>query len=87
MTATLKLTQMLAEAVNTDITQTVSGSTVAEVLDDLFAQQPGLRGHIVDEAGAVRPHVALFVNRTQAELGTAIPEDAEVYVLHAVSGG
>jgi len=87
MTASLRLTQMLAETANTQVTRRVAGSTVAEVLGDLFAGDPGLRGHILDETGAIRPHVAVFVNGTQARLDTPVPENADVYVLHAVSGG
>lgn len=87
MSAALRLTQMLAEAVGVDVTQNVSGSTVAEVLDDLFANQPGLRGHIVDETGAIRPHVAVFVDDNRAGLDADVPHNATVHVLHAVSGG
>jgi hypothetical protein len=78
---------MLAETAGGEVTQTVTGSTIADVLDDLFAQHPGLRGHIVDETGAIRPHVALFVNGARGGLDTPVPENGAVYVLHAVSGG
>ena len=87
MSATLRLSQMLAEAVGADATQVVSGSTVAGVLDDLFTNRPGLRGHVVDETGAIRPHVAVFVNGDRAALDAEVPDNADVYVLHAVSGG
>ncbi len=87
MTANLKITQMLAQTANTGATHRVSGSSVTEVLGDLFAAEPGLRGHILDETDAIRPHVAVFVNGTQAKLDTPVPENADVYVLHAVSGG
>ena len=87
MSATLRLTQMLAQAVGANATQVVAGSTVADVLEGLFANLPGLRGHIVDETGAIRPHVAVFVNGDRAALDTDVPDNADVYVLHAVSGG
>lgn len=87
MTATLKLSQMLADLVGADLTSRVSGSTVGEALGDLFAGRPILRGHLLDEIGEIRPHVAVFVNGTQAGLDTPVPENATVYVLHAVSGG
>jgi len=87
VSATLRLTQMLAETAGTFVNQSVTGSTVSDVLEDLFARHPGLRGHIVDETGSVRPHVALFVDGTRARLDTAVPENAELHVLHAVSGG
>lgn len=78
---------MLADLVGADLTTRVSGATVGEALDDLFSGRPILRGHLLDEAGEIRPHVAVFVNGTQARLDTSVPEHATVHVLHAVSGG
>jgi molybdopterin synthase sulfur carrier subunit len=87
VTATLQLTQMLASMVGAEVTRTVTGSTVAAALESLFAEQPILRTHILDESGAIRPHVAVFVDGTQAGLDAPVPDGAKVYVLHAVSGG
>lgn len=87
MTAGIKLPRMLWEAVHTDPVHEVEGATVAEALDDLFARVPGLRGHIVDETGVVRPHVSVFVNRLQADLDTPVGDGSELRILHAVSGG
>ncbi|WP_237053604.1 MoaD/ThiS family protein [Marilutibacter chinensis] len=66
------------------------GSTLREVLDDVFAHHPGLRGYVLDEQGAVRHHVALFVDG-QAVRGKALDHPmsarAELYVMQALSGG
>ena len=43
----------------------VGGSTVGEVLDAYFADRPAARSYVLDEAGAVRPHVAVFHNSDQ----------------------
>lgn len=87
MTASIKLPRMLAETVKTGNVHTVKGSTLAGALEDLFSQVPGLRNHIVDETGAIRPHVSLFVDGKQAGLQTFVDDDADIRVLHAVSGG
>jgi molybdopterin synthase sulfur carrier subunit len=87
MTASIKLPRMLAETVKTEMVYKVEGVTLAGALDDLFAQAPGLRHHIVDERGAIRPHVSLFVDGAQADLETTINDGADIRVLHAVSGG
>lgn len=87
MTASIKLPRMLSETVNTEPLHDVEGSTVAEALDDLFARLPGLRGHIVEETGAVRPHVSVFVDGDQADMSTQVREGSELRILHAVSGG
>ena len=46
----------------------VEGATVGEVLDAVFADQPTLRGYVLDDQGALRRHVAVYVN------GAALPE-------------
>lgn len=87
MTATLKLPAVLADAVDAGRTHEVSGRDVAAVLGELFGNEPGLRNHVVDERGAVRPHVAIFVDGRQADLATTVGEDAEIWIIQAVSGG
>jgi molybdopterin converting factor small subunit len=87
MTATIKLPRMLWETVNTEPVHDVEGATVAETLDDLFARVPGLRGHIVEETGAVRPHVSIFVDGVQSDLDTRVGDGSDLRILHAVSGG
>lgn len=87
MRASIKLPRMLWETVNTEPAHEVEGATVAEALDDLFVRVPGLRGHIVEETGVVRPHVSIFVDGHQADLDTRVGDGSELRVLHAVSGG
>lgn len=78
---------MLADAANTDLHHQVAGGTVGEALGALFQKKPGLRNHILDESGSVRPHVSLFVDGVQADLSESVGESSELRVLHAVSGG
>ncbi len=69
----------------------VAGATVGEVLDGVFALHPNLRGYVVDEHGAVRHHVAIFVDGDaigdKRNLVQSLGERAEVYVIQALSGG
>ena len=69
----------------------VPGHTVADVLTVLFARHPRLRDRIVDERGAVRPHVNLFVDRESIRhtggLETPAHDGATLSVIAAVSGG
>jgi molybdopterin converting factor small subunit len=78
---------MLSEAANTPIRQEVEGGTVEQALGDLFSREPGLRVHVLDEAGLIRPHVSVFVDGIHADLATRVAEDSEIRILHAVSGG
>lgn len=67
------------------------GTTVREVLDAVFAQNPRARGYVVDEHGAVRKHMIIFVNGTmigdRVTLSDPVESNAEIYVMQALSGG
>ena len=69
----------------------VTGTTVRDALGQVFADNPRLRGYVLDERGAVRRHVIIFVNDTpvndRATLTDVIGADAEIFVLQALSGG
>jgi molybdopterin converting factor small subunit len=65
----------------------VAGKTVRQVLDAVFRDNPRLRGYVLDDQGRVRHHVVLFVDGERADLGDAVTEANEVYVLQALSGG
>ena len=64
-----------------------SGTTVAEVIDDLDAQVPGIRNRIVDAGPMIRTHINVFVAGQRATLESAVPSGADVHVIPAVSGG
>ena len=70
---------------------TVTGTTVREVLDALFAEYPTLRGYATDERGALRHHVVAFVDgvavRDKQHLGEPVAAGGEVYLFQALSGG
>lgn len=62
--------------------------TLADALAELDARFPGLRFRIVDEQGAIRPHIKIFVDGELArDLGTAARPEAELMIVGALSGG
>ena len=64
------------------------GATLAELLADLDRRYPGIRFRMIDEQGAVRPHIRLFVNRSlERSIDAAIQPGDEVLVVAALSGG
>ena len=68
-----------------------SGSTIAELIDDLETRHAGLRERLVDDAGGVRRFVNIYVNdediRFTGGLGTTVAEGDTVVILPAVAGG
>lgn len=69
----------------------VSGSTVGEALDAVFAQNPRARDYVLDERGALRKHMAVFVGgspiRDRENLTDPVPPGSEIHVIQALSGG
>ncbi|MBI4576999.1 MAG: MoaD/ThiS family protein [Planctomycetes bacterium] len=69
----------------------VPAATVAEVIAALDRGRPGLATYIVDERGALRPHVHIFIGgrrvRDRAALTDPVGAEDEVHVVQALSGG
>ena len=68
-----------------------SGATVREALDRVFASNPRARAYVLDDQGALRRHMAIFVDgaliRDRARLSDAIGKDSAIHVFQALSGG
>jgi sulfur-carrier protein len=64
------------------------GRSLSELLADLDRRYPGLRFRVVDEQGALRPHMRVFVNGAQVrELSLELSPGDEVQFIQALSGG
>lgn len=68
--------------------EVAAAATLAEALNTLDARFPGLRFRIVDEQGAIRPHIKLFVDGVLARnLSLPMAAVAELMIVGALSGG
>ncbi len=69
----------------------ISGTTVRQTVDALCEQYPRLRGYLLDDQGALRQHVAAFVNghvvRDKTTLAQPVGDDDELSLFQALSGG
>jgi molybdopterin converting factor small subunit len=67
------------------------GDTLAAVLEDLDANYSGIKGRILDEAGALRRFVNVYVGNDDVrfldDLATATPDGTQISVIPAVAGG
>ena len=67
------------------------GSTLAEVLDSLESSYPGLKARVLDDSGALRRFVNVYVGdddvRFVGGLEAAVPDGAKVSIIPAVAGG
>ena len=69
----------------------VDGGTVAEVLDALEGSHPGFKERILDDDGALRRFVNVFVSDDDVRfldgLGTPVPDGETLSIVPAVAGG
>ncbi len=69
----------------------VRGGTVREVLEAVFVENEKARSYLLDDQGGLRRHMIIFVDgraiRDRETLSDAVPENGEVYVMQALSGG
>jgi MoaD family protein len=90
MTVTVKIPTQLRAATGGEAEVEVSGETVGEALDAVFATHSELRDRITED-GSLRRFVNVYVSgediRFQQGLETGINEGDEVTILPAVAGG
>lgn len=65
----------------------LDGATVGEVLQALEREHPDVKGWILDEHGAIREHINVFVNKDYGREDTAVGAQDRLHVLPAISGG
>lgn len=91
MTATVRIPTPLRTVTGGASTVQVDGANVEEVLAGLEAQHPGIAARILDDDGAIRRFVNVFVDDEDVRFaqGTATPvgEGATVSIIPAVAGG
>ncbi|NND75103.1 MAG: MoaD/ThiS family protein [Ilumatobacter sp.] len=70
---------------------TIEADTLRGVFDGYFAQFPAARTYVLDEHGAVRRHIAVFVAgeliADRGGLADGVDADDDVHVFQALSGG
>ncbi|HET6422765.1 MAG TPA: MoaD/ThiS family protein [Planctomycetaceae bacterium] len=67
------------------------GATLRDVLFHAFAEEPRLRGYVLDDQDRLRQHVTVFINgspvQDRVRLSDVLADGDEVYVFQALSGG
>ena len=72
-------------------TLSAEGATIGDVFEELVAQYPGLRGHLLGDDGSLHRFVNVYVNdddiRYLDQLDTKVIDGDVVSILPAVAGG
>jgi sulfur carrier protein ThiS len=67
------------------------GATLGDALAGVFASRPALRGYVLDDQGALRRHVAVYINgrpaRDRVRLSDPVAPRDTIHVIQALSGG
>jgi len=91
MAVTVKIPPQLRAATGGDSAPKAEGGTVGEVLEAVYAQHGELKDRIAGEDGAIRRFVNVYLDgediRFLQDLGTPVPDGAELTILPAVAGG
>jgi len=88
---TVKFTSALSRFFPTLKELSVEANSVKEILEKVEQEYPGIKNYIVDEHGALRKHVNIFINEDlildKINLSDSIEENTAVYFMQALSGG
>jgi molybdopterin synthase sulfur carrier subunit len=91
MSATVRIPTILRSYTDGANEVSAEGSTLAEVLESLEASHPGIRARVLDDAGALRRFVNIYVGdddvRFIGGLEAAVADGAKVSIIPAVAGG
>jgi molybdopterin converting factor small subunit len=88
--STVRIPPVLRENTDGSRSVEVTGTTVTEALDDLFARHPALRDRVTTD-GQLSDFINVYVNdrdvRYRDGLGTPIGPDDTIILLPAMAGG
>jgi molybdopterin converting factor small subunit len=91
MSVSVRIPTILRSYTNGDSEVATEGGTLTEVLDHLDAAYPGIKARILDDQGAIRRFVNVYVGNDDVRfldaLETRVPEGAQISVIPAVAGG
>ena len=91
MSVSVRIPTILRTYTHGESEVSADGGTLSEVLESLEASYPGIRSRILDEQGAIRRFVNVYVGNDDVRfleaLDTTTPEGAQVSVIPAVAGG
>ena len=91
MSATVRIPTILRSYTGGANEVTADGGTLAEVLESRESAHPGLRARVLDDAGALRRFVNIYVGdddvRFIGGLEATVADGAKISIIPAVAGG
>lgn len=69
----------------------LKANDVRSIIEQLDEHHEGLSSYLVDERGALRKHVHIYINEQLIEdrqhLSDQVTEESQIYIMQAISGG
>lgn len=91
MAKTVRIPTPLRKLTNEEETVEVEAATIADAITELETKFPGIKERLVDDSGAVRRFVNVYVNeediRFQDNQATALKDGDEISIIPAIAGG
>ncbi len=88
---TIKCTGALRRFFPTLKDEAVKGNTVADAIAQFEQSYPGISDYLLDEQGALRKHVNIFIGgqliQDRVNLKDKLEEGSEILIFQALSGG
>jgi molybdopterin converting factor small subunit len=91
MTVSVRIPTILRTYTQDQSQVDADGATLAAVIDSLESSFPGIKARVVDEQGALRRFVNIYVAEEDVRfangLDTPTPEGTQISIIPAVAGG
>ena len=91
MSVSVRIPTILRTYTNGESEVSADGGTLAEVLESLDTSYPGIKGRILDDQGAIRRFVNVYVGNDDVRfiegLQSPTPEGTQISIIPAVAGG
>ena len=91
MTVTVRLPGALRDTTGGQTRLEARAGTLADVISDIDRRHPGFRSRVLDDSGAIRTYVNVYIGdddaRSKGGTGATVPDGSEVMVIPAMAGG
>jgi molybdopterin synthase sulfur carrier subunit len=91
VTVTVRLPGALRDTTGGQTKLEARAGTLADVISDIDRRHPGFRSRVLDDSGALRTYVNVYIGdddaRSKGGTGAAVPAGSEVMVIAARAGG